>query len=69
MKHRLFAWILLLMVVFASSGQEGEIDPLSLDWIPEPELGTSNLRFIENQGQWEDPISYKVRLMGGNLFV
>ncbi|MDX2247619.1 MAG: PKD domain-containing protein [Bacteroidia bacterium] len=42
--------------------------PAPLD-IKDPALGQSDLRFIENKGQWESIIRYRVRLNGGDVFV
>ncbi|MEL6675754.1 MAG: PKD domain-containing protein [Bacteroidota bacterium] len=39
----------------------------TLSGLPEPDKTASDLRFIENQGQWDDRIAYKVRLNGGNI--
>ena len=43
-----------------------EKEPLA--HIPEPTEGASALRFVSNEGQWEDIVRYKVRLNGGDIY-
>lgn len=33
-----------------------------------PEIGQSDLRFIENKGQWDKRVQYKAKLNGGEIF-
>ncbi len=37
--------------------------------IPEPGLGQSDLRIIENQGQWDARVEYSIPLNGGEIFL
>lgn len=34
-----------------------------------PQAGNSDLRFIQNNGQWADAVEYKVKLNGGSIFL
>ncbi|MEM6346893.1 MAG: PKD domain-containing protein [Bacteroidota bacterium] len=43
--------------------------PIVEEVVYTPQPGNSNLRFIENKGQWADPVQYKVRLNGGSIYL
>lgn len=43
-------------------------DEQSAITITDPETVDSHLRFVKNEGQWEDVIQYRVSLNGGNIF-
>lgn len=38
-------------------------------YIPEPSMGQSDLRIIQNDGQWDDRIEYSITLNGGEIFL
>ena len=68
MNKRLTFLIIILIGIVAG------VTYLTADSIPEiehkdPALGDSDLRFIENQGQWEDWVRYRVVLNGGTIFL
>lgn len=38
-------------------------------FIPEPSMGQSDVRIIQNQGQWDDRIEYSITLNGGEIYL
>ncbi|MEM6803334.1 MAG: hypothetical protein AAF696_18145, partial [Bacteroidota bacterium] len=65
-KIYIFIPILLLLGFFCTIWLNA--DETSLPFIPEPGFGQSDLRFIENDGQWDTKIKYKARLNGGDIY-
>ena len=37
--------------------------------IPDPQLYSSQLRIVPNQGQWEEEVAYRIRLSGGDVWL
>ncbi|MEZ4825649.1 MAG: PKD domain-containing protein [Bacteroidia bacterium] len=64
-----FTILAVLMVAIAAGLTYISADQLTTLEIQDPGLGKSDLRFIENKGQWEDNVRYRVRLNGGHVFV
>lgn len=60
-----FAYYFLILFLCASLLTAEEQEPLELLL---PEIGQSDLRFIENKGQWDERVMYKVKLSGGEIF-
>lgn len=63
----ILSFLVLLGVYLSGSWLPANEEAMAL--IPEPGLGQSDLRFIQNEGQWDDRIAYKVRLNGGDIFL
>lgn len=57
---------MILIVLFSLSVLPAEEQsPLELLL---PQIGSSDLRFIQNKGQWDEKVQYKVRLVGGDIY-
>ncbi|MEZ4775048.1 MAG: PKD domain-containing protein [Bacteroidia bacterium] len=64
-----FTILAILLTALAAGITYITADQLSPMDVQDPAMGQSDLRFIENKGQWEDVIRYRVRLNGGHIFV
>lgn len=67
-KHLNLTFIVCLAIAGSIFWMLQANDEQSAITISDPETADSPLRFVKNEGQWDEPIQYRVQLNGGNIF-